>query len=353
MKLFTKCAALIAFATVASYAQNTFPTGAGTNVGIGTTSPANRLQVTSAAANTSGVRLTNLTSSSTATVSNGKSLSVNNSGDIILSPSNVETSLFAISTATTATSGADYMQKAHVFGAGYATAFPSWGISRYGFNVFDLYNYGTHPYDEILLNAVDRSGKERLYFNGASGSGAQTTFGIRNHSDVEVFKISDELAGSGGSIYFHMPQPNSRLVIGSNGVYATPHKLVVAGGSALVEGNVITNANLGVGTSSFTDGADTYRVSIDGALRADRVRVYTTWADYVFENDYKLPTLEEVEQHIFEKGHLKDIPSACEVEEKGIELGEMNKLLLQKVEELTLYVIELNREIKNLKATKE
>jgi hypothetical protein len=63
-----------------------------------------------------------------------------------------------------------------------------------------------------------------------------------------------------------------------------------------------------------------------------------------------LPTLEEVEQHIKDNGHLKDIPSAKEVEQNGIEVGEMNKLLLQKVEELTLYMIEMNKEINSLKA---
>ncbi|HRB72612.1 MAG TPA: hypothetical protein PK776_12270, partial [Flavobacterium sp.] len=77
---------------------------------------------------------------------------------------------------------------------------------------------------------------------------------------------------------------------------------------------------------------------------------YTTWADYVFESDYNLPTLQQVEKHIKEKGHLKDIPSAKEVEENGIELGEMNKLLLQKVEELTLYIIEMNKELQAVKS---
>ncbi|TRX24615.1 hypothetical protein FNW25_10970 [Flavobacterium franklandianum] len=109
------------------------------------------------------------------------------------------------------------------------------------------------------------------------------------------------------------------------------------------------NSFIGIGTTSFTDGTDTYRLSVKGAIRADRVKVYTTWADFVFEKNYKLPTLEEVEKHIAEKGHLKDIPSAKEVETKGIELGEMNKLLLQKVEELTLYIIEMNKEIQQMK----
>jgi len=109
------------------------------------------------------------------------------------------------------------------------------------------------------------------------------------------------------------------------------------------------NSFLGIGTTSFTDGIDTYRLSVKGAIRAERVKVYTTWADYVFEKNYQLPTLEDVEKQIAEKGHLKDIPSAKEVQEKGIELGEMNKLLLQKVEELTLYVIALNKDLQEIK----
>jgi hypothetical protein len=66
-------------------------------------------------------------------------------------------------------------------------------------------------------------------------------------------------------------------------------------------------------------------------------------------NDYKLPTLKEVEMYIKENGHLKDIPSAKDVEKNGIELGEMNKLLLQKIEELTLYTIGLRKELDAIK----
>ncbi|MES2486372.1 MAG: hypothetical protein V4581_10565 [Bacteroidota bacterium] len=103
------------------------------------------------------------------------------------------------------------------------------------------------------------------------------------------------------------------------------------------------NSHVCIGTTSYNDGTDTYALSVKGNVRANRVKVYTTWADYVFEDNYELPTLNEVETYINENGHLKDIPSAAEVEAKGIELGEMNKLLLQKVEELTLYMIEQNK----------
>ncbi len=109
------------------------------------------------------------------------------------------------------------------------------------------------------------------------------------------------------------------------------------------------NGNVAIGTSSTTDGFLTYKLSVNGSMRATSVKVYNGWADYVFEKEYSLPTLAEVEAFIQQNGHLKDIPSAATVAEEGIDLGEMNKLLLQKIEELTLYVIALNKEIETLK----
>ncbi|MDC8101653.1 hypothetical protein [Chryseobacterium rhizosphaerae] len=91
-------------------------------------------------------------------------------------------------------------------------------------------------------------------------------------------------------------------------------------------------------------------VKIDGKVIAKEVEVKANvWADYVFKKDYKLNTLEEVEKHISEKGHLPNIPSAKEVEKEGINLGEMDAKLLEKIEELTLYSIEQNKQIQELK----
>ena len=85
-----------------------------------------------------------------------------------------------------------------------------------------------------------------------------------------------------------------------------------------------------------------YKLAIAGKTITEEVKVQlqTNWPDYVFEKDYNLPTLTEVELHIKEKGHLKNIPSAKEVEKNGFYLGEMDAKLLQKIEELTLYTIE-------------
>lgn len=118
-------------------------------------------------------------------------------------------------------------------------------------------------------------------------------------------------------------------------------------------GAVYVNTNVGIGTSSFTDGADTYRLSVKGKVRAEEVKVYNTWADYVFAKDYKLPSLKEVETFISQKGHLQNVPSAKEVTEKGLALGEMAKIQQEKIEELTLYLIQQNKEIEELKKENE
>lgn len=109
----------------------------------------------------------------------------------------------------------------------------------------------------------------------------------------------------------------------------------------LIYGDFSKNA-VGINTSSI----DGYTLSVNGKVRATEVQVYTGWADYVFEDDYKLNTLEEVESYIEENGHLPDVPDADEVEADGIPLGEMNATLLRKIEELTLYTIAQEKQIK-------
>lgn len=98
---------------------------------------------------------------------------------------------------------------------------------------------------------------------------------------------------------------------------------------------------------------DDYRVFIKNGIRTEKVKVDIAanngWADYVFKNDYKLMPLKEVEKFIRENGHLPEVPSTEEAIENGIELKEMNILLLKKIEELTLHLIEQKKEIDNLK----
>ena len=106
------------------------------------------------------------------------------------------------------------------------------------------------------------------------------------------------------------------------------------------------DGNLGIGTIITGN----HKLAVEGSIGAREIKVEANgWSDFVFYDDYKLPTLKEVENHIKEKGHLKDIPSAKEVEKNGFFLGAMDAKLLQKIEELTLYTIDQQKEIEELK----
>ncbi|HTF80118.1 MAG TPA: hypothetical protein VL947_00280 [Cytophagales bacterium] len=102
------------------------------------------------------------------------------------------------------------------------------------------------------------------------------------------------------------------------------------------------NGNVGIGTLST---GTAYKLSVNGSIRAKELVVETGWADFVFDKSYKLRSLNEVESYINENKHLPDVPSAADVQANGVKVGEMETLLLQKVEELTLYVIELNKKV--------
>jgi microcystin-dependent protein len=116
--------------------------------------------------------------------------------------------------------------------------------------------------------------------------------------------------------------------------------------------NDATNKNFFSGSVGVgTDNPGEWKLAVNGKIRAKEIKVETGWSDFVFKNDYKLPTLKDVENYIKEKGHLKDIPSAKEVKKNGIFLGEMDSKLLQKIEELTLYTIQQQKEIIGQKQT--
>ncbi|ELR68759.1 hypothetical protein C900_05855 [Fulvivirga imtechensis AK7] len=104
------------------------------------------------------------------------------------------------------------------------------------------------------------------------------------------------------------------------------------------------NGNVGIGTSNATD-----KLTVAGNIHSREVKVtVNAGADFVFENDYSLPSLEDVSAFVMENKHLPEIPSEKEMLENGLELGEMNIKLLQKVEELTLYLIQQNELNKQL-----
>jgi len=103
-----------------------------------------------------------------------------------------------------------------------------------------------------------------------------------------------------------------------------------------------------VGIKTTNPGA--FDLAVNGKIRAREVKVDAdVWPDYVFAKGYELPSLKKTEEHIMKKGHLPGIPSAAEAQANGVELGDMNKRLLKKIEELTLHLIRQQKEITELK----
>lgn len=125
-----------------------------------------------------------------------------------------------------------------------------------------------------------------------------------------------------------------------------------SGQRVVFQPDVKVAGKLMIGTDAHTDGSEIYTLNVNGKVRAKEVKCYTTWADFVFEPGYKLMPLQEVKTYTQQHKHLPDIPSEKEVFQNGVNLAEMNSKLLQKIEELYLYVFELESRIRTLENQK-
>ena len=158
-------------------------------------------------------------------------------------------------------------------------------------------------------------------------------FALTNHSNAEPNTNTD--AGL-------RLDNNGNVRIGTTAPFTTnPAKLQV-------DGRVI----VGESSQNMNDYDPTYKLLVNGKVRV-RNEVFVqqgglTWPDYVFTKDYKLMPLQEVEQHIKEKGYLPNMPSAAEVEKDGIAVGDIITRQQEKIEELTLHLIEMHKKIEAL-----
>ncbi|MFL9485754.1 hypothetical protein ACI6Q2_23450, partial [Chitinophagaceae bacterium LWZ2-11] len=118
-------------------------------------------------------------------------------------------------------------------------------------------------------------------------------------------------------------------------------------GSSWASGITQKSGNVGIGTT--TPGS--YKLAVEGTIGARKLKItqVTPWPDYVFDSSYALTPLAQVEQFIKDNKHLPDVPSSKEVTDKGLDVGDNQAVLLKKIEELTLYMIEMKKENELLK----
>lgn len=201
------------------------------------------------------------------------------------------------------------------------------------FNSFMVYDR-TNTAQRLTVSSSGNVGigttspQTKLEISGSgSDSGGNTDLRITGNGTVGA-GIQLNPSGSGGRSYSILSTQNATGIPGSLGVYdgtIGSYRMVVA-----------PSGNVGIGTTN-----PQYKLSVSGTIGAKEVIVTTAgWSDYVFRTDYRLRTLKEVALYIKANHHLPEIPMEAEVDEKGVNVGDMQAKLLAKIEELTLHMIQ-------------
>lgn len=194
-------------------------------------------------------------------------------------------------------------------------------------NTDTIYNNEWYEFATRWMNTFtgQQNFQENLYISRGKG----ITFGHETDTDrsLQISYIGDDQRGDSYINY-------SQHLFFVNGNKNNGYPVVVFKDSG----------DIGIGTLDPRN-----KLDVNGTIRAKEIKVESNWADFVFRKGYKLPALEEVKKHIEEKGTLPGVPNESDVKVNGVNLGEVNALLLQKIEELTLYTIEQQDIIENMK----
>lgn len=211
--------------------------------------------------------------------------------------------------------------------------------------------------------AIIKSSGQNLYLGRGT---VFTDFTIDEEGDVgiggEIVPVSQLQVVGGYEVNYNShghlmlgqePLPNMILdqneILARNNGAAADLFVQHDGGNLLLCG--LEGGAVGIGLTAGSSLPAGSLLAVDGKITCEEVLVKLSqnWPDYVFADDYKLPELSDLKSYILENKHLPGIPKAGEIEKNGLELGEIQKVMMEKIEELTLYVIKLQEEINDLK----
>ncbi|AZI24051.1 hypothetical protein EA772_01335 [Pedobacter sp. G11] len=187
--------------------------------------------------------------------------------------------------------------------------------------------------------------------NGDVNAYADIIFNVKNPVNDFPQRINSWVISHRKDGYFSdNPSGQSSLEFYSvmnNGSYAAPLSFKSNGDLILASNKNAIGGNVGIGTN-IPDA----KLAVNGLIHTKEVKVdLQNWPDYVFDEKYKIWPLEDLERYIKVNRHLPDVPTAIEVEKNGVKLGEMNKVLLKKIEEITLHLIAKDQEMRHIKAS--
>jgi hypothetical protein len=183
---------------------------------------------------------------------------------------------------------------------------------------------------------------------GSSGITPYGIAGFESNSDAFVNVMSPSGYQNGilfGSTLGGINGSTRGGIIYNHSTNAAYESLALRTGGNINRMIIDKNGNVAIG-----DFMPQNKLDVNGTIRGKEVIVETGWADYVFEENYKLKSIEEMAAFINENKHLPNIPKASEIEKNGMKVGETNKAMMEKIEELALYIIQLKKEIDILKS---
>jgi hypothetical protein len=195
--------------------------------------------------------------------------------------------------------------------------------------------------DVIINNPVSSTFRSLMGHTAVGALSLAANTSSVNGANIELY--GDAFSGREGQIHLisYGTSGTGTEFISYNPSATTWHSIMKINNDGTV------NIGSRIPTSPFT----APKLSVDGTVMCTQAIVQTSsWADYVFNADYNLPSLTEVAQYITANKHLPDVPSEQTVLTQGVDVSNMNKILLQKVEELTLYMIQLQKKNEELEA---